>query len=420
MSFTFWYLALGAVFLFMAAGHAWVKRMPLTTSLVYLALGVAIGPYGLGMLTVAPISHSKILERLSEITVIVSLFSAGLKLTLPFSDKRWRLPLNLAFVSMSLTVGLIAIASHYFLMLPWGAAILLGAVLAPTDPVLASDVQVTSPEDQDRLRFSLTAEAGLNDGTAFPFIMLGLGLLGHHELGENGLRWVALDLAWPIAGGLFIGALIGLLIAILAQKVRTRGREIVVLDDFLALSLISLSYGAALAAKAYGFLAVFAAAATIRQLELYMTKKKRNRSSAEMAEAVLVFNEQMERICEVVFVITLGAMLSVQMLAPKTFLVAGAVFLVIRPLSVFISTSYTKTTFFERSLISWFGIRGIGSIYYLMYALQHGLDGKLGLQLVEIVLGVVAISVVVHGISVTPLMNHYQNARSKTWERWRE
>src|ERR671914_1673776 len=133
-----------------------------------------------------PVRWPGLLERLTEFAVIVSLFTAGLKLRLPLSEKRWRLPLRLASVSMALTVGLIAAVGVLGLGLPLGAAVLLGAVLAPTDAVLASDVRVEHPADRDKLRFSLTGEAGLHDGTAFPFVMLGLGLMGLHELGPRG------------------------------------------------------------------------------------------------------------------------------------------------------------------------------------------------------------------------------------------
>jgi NhaP-type Na+/H+ or K+/H+ antiporter len=122
--------------------------------------------------------------------LLISLFSVGMKLGLPFSSHHWRLPLRLAFISMALTVGLITLVGFYLLALPLGAAVLLGGILAPTDPVLASDVQVDEPDDRDRLRFSLTGEGGLNDGAAFPFVLLGLGLLGMHELGDGG---------WPVA-----------------------------------------------------------------------------------------------------------------------------------------------------------------------------------------------------------------------------
>jgi NhaP-type Na+/H+ or K+/H+ antiporter len=170
---------------------------------------------------------------------------------------------------MTLTVGMITLVGAFLLHLPWGAAILLGAILAPTDPVLASDVQVATPGDRDRLRFSLTGEAGLNDGTAFPFVMLGLGLLGLHPLGACGWRWLAVDVGWAVLGGLAVGGVLGTLVGRLVLYLRRAHQEAVGRDDFLVLGLITLSYGSALLLHTYGFLAVFAAALALRRIEMH-------------------------------------------------------------------------------------------------------------------------------------------------------
>jgi dephospho-CoA kinase len=137
-----------------------LKRLPLSSAQFYVLAGVGLGPLGLGLLVVHPIAQAALLERLAEVAVILSLFAAGLKLRTPLTDGRWRLPLRLATLSMTATVGLIAAAGVFLLGLPLGAAVLLGAVLAPTDPVLASDVQIDEPDDRDRLRFALTGGIG--------------------------------------------------------------------------------------------------------------------------------------------------------------------------------------------------------------------------------------------------------------------
>ena len=212
------------------------------------------GPHALNLIHFDVVKEAAIVERITEVAVIVSLFTAGLKLRVPLRDPLWRLPVVLASWSVALTVGLIALVGVVALELPLGAAILLGAVLAPTDPVLASDVQVSGPRDQDRLRFTLTGEAAFNDGTAFPFVMLGLGLLGLHETGEGGWRWLAVDVLWAIPGGLLIGALLGTGTGRVILFLRREHKEAVGLDDFLALGLIALSYGTALLVHTYGFL----------------------------------------------------------------------------------------------------------------------------------------------------------------------
>ena len=438
MEFTAWYLIVGAVLIMMALGGSLVKRLPLTPSMLYLALGVALGPYGAGFIRIDPIVDASLVERVSEIAVIISLFTAGLKLRSPLTDARWRLPIRLASLSMIVTVALITLTGVTLLGLPLGAAILLGAVLAPTDPVLASDVQVSEPNDRDRLRFSLTGEAGFNDGTAFPFVMLGLGVMGLRELGPLGWRWFAVDVAWAIAGGILIGWLAGRVVGRLVLFLRQRHKEAVGLDDFLSLGLLALAYGTAIAAHAYGFLAVFAAGLALGQIEAEPrgagagTGKSRDETNpppvdvvqaagasrkeqiatdpqtahAYMAQAVLGFNEQLERIAEVAMVILLGGMLIVPGWLSALWFVP-LLLLVIRPIAVWTGTVGTRATTQQRGLISWFGIRGIGSIYYLTYAIAHGPDERTAGKLTAITFVVVAASITLHGVSVTPLMERY-------------
>ena len=195
-------LIIGLLLVVMTMGSSYLSRLPLNAAMLYLGVGVAVGPMGLDLLRLDALENTVMLERLTEIAVLISLFTAGMKLELPLRDRRWRIPLQLATVSMIVTVVVVAAIGVYGLGLSPGAAILLGAILAPTDPVLASDVQVSNRGDRDRLRFGLTGEGGLNDGTAFPFVMLGLGLLGVHELGEAAWRWWTVDVVWAISGGL--------------------------------------------------------------------------------------------------------------------------------------------------------------------------------------------------------------------------
>ncbi|HYF58684.1 MAG TPA: cation:proton antiporter, partial [Burkholderiaceae bacterium] len=339
-----WALIVGALMIVMGLTSSALKHLPLSTAMLYLPVGVAIGPGGLGLLDLDPVRDAKLLEHLSEVVVLVSLFTVGLKLAVPLSDPRWRLPLRLATTSMVVTVGLITLAG-LAIGLPLGAAILLGAILSPTDPVLASDVQVSDPHDRDRLRVSLTGEGGLNDGTAFPFVMLGLGLLGLHELGDFGLRWVGVDVLWASAAGLGSGALLGTLVGRGVLYLRRRHAQAVGHDDFLSLGLIALSYGVAVTISGYGFLAVFAAGVAVRRVERAETEASRHRTEAQapepepeeiveqsltnpeppvpadhiathpshapafMARAMLGSNEQIDRIGELAAVVTVGAML---------------------------------------------------------------------------------------------------------------
>src|SRR5688572_31335214 len=236
---TTWFVIAGALLISMALAASLLRRAPLTASMFYLGAGAALGPLGADLLQMDAVEDASVLERLTEIVVIISLFTAGLKLRLPLNDRRWRAPVLLAALAMVLTVGGVA-AIAMVLGLPTGAAVLLGALLAPTDPVLASDVQVSHEHDAEHVRFALTGEAGLNDGTAFPFVMLGLGIMGAHDLGGYGWRWLTIDMGWAVAGGLGVGTLCGVGIGTLVIHLRLVHRDAVGLDQFLGLGLIAL------------------------------------------------------------------------------------------------------------------------------------------------------------------------------------
>jgi hypothetical protein len=266
-TFTLACIVAGALLIAMTLGGSFIARLPLSAAMLYLGVGVAVSPVGLGLLRLDALKNTVLLERLTEVAVLISLFTAGMKLEFRAREGRWRIPVQLATVSMVVTVGAITALGVYVLNLPVGAAVLLGAILAPTDPVLASDVQVANPGDRDRLRFGLTGEGGLNDGTAFPFVMLGLGLLGLHELGDNGWRWWAIDVLWAVAGGLALGWLLGTLVGRAILYLRMRHREALGSDEFIALGLIGLTYGLALLFHTYGFLAVFAAGLALRRID---------------------------------------------------------------------------------------------------------------------------------------------------------
>jgi len=418
-----WYLIIGLLLLLIALIGVRVARWPLTTAVIYLVIGVAMGR--LGWMSLDVIADARWLEIASEIAVTVSLFSVGLKLRLPFNAPRWRLPLALATVSMTLTVAMIAVLGVYWLGLPLGAAVVLGAVLAPTDPVLASDLQVTHTRDTDPVRTTLTGEAGMNDGTAFPLLMLGLGLLGQHALGAHGLRWLAVDVVWMVPAGAAIGVVVGSSVAHLVLYLRRRYQEALGFDDFLALGLIATAYGAAHLIHAYGFVAVFAAGWAVRAVERRQTQAAprttippsaspaRNhatdprRAPAVLAEGVLRFNDHMDRIGELALVLLVGALLATMSPDARAMAFAAVLLLAIRPLAVAPICAIAGYRPLRTALVSWFGIRGIGSIYYLAYAITHGLSPTDALPIATLTLTAIAASTVLHGVSSTPLMRAY-------------
>jgi NhaP-type Na+/H+ or K+/H+ antiporter len=423
-----WFVVVGVLFISMALAGSAISRLPLTTAMLYLGVGVLLGPHASGLLQLDLVTHAGALERVTEISVIVSLFTAGLKLRVPVLDRRWLIAVRLALVSMTITVALVAATIVVVLGLPWGVGIIVGAILAPTDPVLASDVQVEHPFDENRLRFALTGEASLNDGTAFPFLMLGLGMLGLHDLGIGLWRWIAIDVIGATVAGLIVGGALGTAVGKIVLYLRRTHKEAIGLDDFLALGLIALAYGTAVACHAYGFLAVFTAGLALRRVERVASGRAGppetqpaklagtsadeiaahpDKGPAFMAQAVLAFNEQLERIGEVAVVVIVGSLLSPDLLTWRVLWLAPLLFLIVRPLSVLLGLIGAGLTRPELALSGWFGVRGVGSAYYLAYATVHGLPAAFREQVIGLTLAVVAASVLVHGATVTPFMSRW-------------
>ena len=419
----------GALLIAKTLGGSFIARLPMSTAMLYLAVGVGIGPLGWGLVKLNAFDNTLLLERLAEVALLISLFTVGMKFELKKKDMRWRIPVQLATVSMVVTVGLIAAAGMWLLNLPLGAAILLGGILAPTDPVLASDVQMADTTDRDRLRLGLTGEGGLNDGTAFPFVMLGLGLLGLHELGNYGWRWWTIDVLWAVTGGLALGYALGSLVGRAIVYLRTRHREALGSDEFIALGLIALTYGVALLLHTYGFLAVFAAGVALRRIDDPVkptsvepppdmdpedAKATGSQAPAHMMRQVERFNSQLDSFAEVGMVLVVGVLLASLSFDTRFWWFVPLLFIVIRPVAVAIGLLGTDAKPAQRRLMAWFGIRGIGSLYYLLYAINHGLQRDIAQQLLSVTLVVIVCSVVVHGVSVTPLMQRYEARKAKT------
>jgi len=433
-----WFLLVGSLLLAMGLSRSAIRPLPVTSAMIYLSVGLLIGPTGLNVLHFNPLKEAALLETLTEVAVLISLFAAGVKMPVPFDLARWRAPILLATVSMSMTVALVTLFGHYLLALPLGAAILLGAILAPTDPVLATDVQSRHPGDRNHLRFTLTCEAGMNDGSAFPFVMLGLGLLGLHEIGEFGLRWALYDVLWATAAGIATGVILGTVLARLSWRLRRQlGHDL--LDDFLGLGLIGVVYGVSELLHAWGFLAVFFAAVALRHTEHGLNEAQpgvppvpiselnpESESGDEagpvsladepqtISEGALVFKEHLERLSEVLLVLLLGGALFLDSWSWRAVVFALFLFLVARPVSVLLGLTLSRTSWATRGMSAWFGVRGVGSLYYLMFAIVHGLPEELALELVHLTLVVVTLSIVLHGTSATPLLNRLAGWRRRS------
>lgn len=445
MTFIIWVAVLGAVLLTLALTSSYLRWMPVTTSAVCLLLGVGIGPSGLDLLKL-PLEHAASwMEHLTEVAVLFSLFVCGLKLRLPLRDKRWRIAFGLAGPVMVLTIIGVCLLLHYGLKMSWGPSLLIGAILAPTDPVLAALVQVNDARDVDSVRFGLSGEAGLNDGVAFPFVILGLLLLQGEGLAAEWSNWVLRDLLWAVPVGLLTGYWMGRGIGRATLTLQTRNEDSTVSpNDYLALALIALAFVVAESVGGYGFLSVFTAGLGLRQEEVKSTgvhqppaehlvqpvvghqnvepqhavhgDTERLQSSQVAAGIMmgdmLAFGGLVERAMEVFLVTLLGVVL-VTHWDWRALWVGGVLFCLIRPACVALMPWGSLLMWRQRMLIGWFGIRGIGSLFYLFYALNHGLGNTVGAQCTDLTLSVVALSILLHGISTQPLLARYEQQKKQ-------
>jgi len=450
MSFLGWTAAVGGLLLLMSLASGWIHRSPVTSFGLYLAAGVACGPWALDLLHIDIVAHSALTGRLTEIAMAASLFITGLKLRIPFRDHGWRIGARLAFPGMLLTVAGITVVAHYLTSLSWPMALAFGAIVAPTDPVLASLISVNDASDSDNLRVSLSSEAGMNDGSALPILMLALLLMNTTEpltylqIGH----WALVDVLWALLGGLGIGYGLGRLIGLLATHFRHAQGDIAP-SDFIALALIALSYAAAQSLDASGFLAAFAAGVGLRSAELRivnlhppenMADDLRYRPAEELVNPhirhsfadrgpaksmglvvgdALSFGDTIERLFAAAIIVVLGITLS-QHWDPMGLLIAAVLFIVIRPASVYIATLGGQVPRARRLMIGWLGIRGIGSINYIAYAYTHGMAGAEAGRMADIAFTVIVTSVLVHGLTVTPLLNWRQGRQALRAEQEKE
>ncbi|KFX70853.1 sodium:proton antiporter [Pseudomonas taeanensis MS-3] len=433
MSFLHWMAVLGSLLLILTLASAYLRWLPVTTSTVYLVFGLAIGPLGLGLWQVDFLHIASWMEHLTEVVVLVSLFIGGMKLRLAFRHSAWFSAYLLAGPVMLACILGVTLVCHYGLQLSLGTSLLIGALLAPTDPVLASLVQVSHARDYDRVRYGLSGEAGFNDGVAFPFVIFALLFI---EQGESTsgwlLDWTVLRLLWAVPAGLLIGFYLGRSVGRLAIYLRTRHADAAVSpNDFLALALIALSYFIAESLGAWGFLSAFAAGVGLRHAEVAASGRSATpaeevvptlpRSSLEDGHApagvlikdILSFGHILERILEVLLVTILGALLALHW-DWRAVPLGLALFAVIRPLSVWLLVRVKTVSTQQRHLLGWFGIRGIGSLYYLSYALNHGLAQGAVDDSINLTLSVVAMSIVLHGLTTQPLLDRYERQQSSS------
>ncbi len=391
-------LVIGLLLLAITLGSGWISRLPLSYALIYLVVGIILSPYGFNLVQIRP--EAEFLERAAEFVVLVSLFGCGLKMTRPLQLRAWNSTIRLIGLLMPVSIFAIAAIGHWILKLEWGASILLGAILAPTDPVLASEVQLYDPSDRDELRFGLTSEGGLNDALAFPFVYFGLGSLENPNWQEWVSEWVVVDLLWAIFAGIVIGYAVAKAVRWIDYSLQLRRPADDLIEDFVALSTILITYSLTELVHGYGFLAVFVAGVTMKR-----------RRDQEKALSQLHFIERVEKLSEIGAILLLGSLLRhepILRFGGHALIIAIPLLFLIRPLGAWMSTIGLPVHPATRWLYGWFGIRGVGSIYYLAYALGKGLKGDVGEQIAWITFVTIVLSVILHGISSTPLMNWYE------------
>jgi sodium/hydrogen antiporter len=395
-----------------ALGAALLPRLLADAPLAYPPLFVAVGAVVFavvpGLTPLAVEDHVDVVERVTEFGVIVSLMGAGLKIDRPIGWRLWGTTWRLLAITMPLSIAATALLGWWVLGLVPATALLLGAVLAPTDPVLASDVQVAPPGRSARrheVRFGLTSEAGLNDALAFPFTNAALAAIGAGgawvgATGGFGAAWVGewllVDVVAKLAVGVVGGLLVGRAFAALAFRGAATTRLSEHSEGFVAVAATLIAYAATELAGGYGFLAVFIAAVSLRRYE----------RDHEYHEVLHDFAEQVERLAAVVVLLGLGAALARGLLAPVTPAAVGvalAVLLVVRPATGYVALLGTDIGRRQRAALAFFGIRGIGSMYYLAHALAEA-EVPQSRELLAVAVLVIVLSLVLHGTTATPLM----------------
>lgn len=395
-------------------GMAWLpslsRRIRISYSVIYVVLGMAAYTLLLHYLPPAsPFLYPKTTIHFTELVVIISLMGTGLKIDQPFSLRTWAAPFRLVSITMVLCIALVALLAIWLLKFDVASAILLGAVLAPTDPVLASDVQVEPPMEgrKENVKFSLTAEAGMNDGMAFPFTWLAL-LLAGASIGsiEDLGAWLLRDVLYKIIAGVACGVLLGKLLAYIVFTIPEKKQFVVIKDGFVAVAATLMVYGITEMVKGYGFIAVFVTAITLRNYELEHKYHKKLHD----------FTDQVERILVSIVLIMFGGSIIYGILSPLNWnmVLLGVLFIVlVRPVTAWLGMTGIKLKRREKLVISFFGIRGIGSFYYLSFAL-HKEEFGVEKELWATASFIVVLSLLIHGFTASSVMQKMEEEAEKS------
>lgn len=396
-------LVIGTLLLLGSWAPMLLRRVPLSLPMLCLVAGYGLSFTDLIRLPAGPLGDGGVAEKINEIIVVLALMEAGLRIDRRFGLRAWASVWRLLLIAMPLTILALMLLGHFALGFGWPAALLLAAALAPTDPVLAADVQTGPPGagEDGETRFALTAEAGLNDGLAFPFILLALVLQkGHAGIGH----WLWVDLVGELAIGLVVGAMTGravgyLLFKLPALKLSDTG------EGLAAVGATLLCYAVTMMLHGNGFVAVFVSAIAIR------STRREDEYHAVMAD----FSAQVERVLVMLILLVLGWGLGSGLLRDITPMGVGVtlvLMLVIRPACALISFIGSGKAHLSRLLMAFFGIRGIGTLYYLQYAFNRQPFAERP-QIWAISALAITASVFVHGVLSKPAMAKADTLRER-------
>jgi len=396
-------LIIGISSLFASFSPILLKKFQISYTIPLLVLGAILYYLNAPLPWPDPVWSVDLTLRFSELVVIISLMVAGLKIGLNYSFKEWINPLRLLGVTMPLFLILVFGISYYLLKFNGPLSLLLAAVLAPTDPALASEIQLDRKQTKSNknlgVQYNLTAEAGLNDGLAFPFVFLAIMWSKTSALeSADWKEWLSYYVLYKIVVGAVVGIVIGYLYSLIT-KMLSEQKERRIHQAFVAVSLTLIAYGAAEVISAYGFLSVFFAG-------LFAHYHKHVSNEKSKSEPSLNFISNIEKFLIIFWMIFFGGSIMAGILNYNT--LSSVIFcfflvLIARPILGFMSLWKTGLSYKERFFISSFGIRGIGSVFYLTYAVKHG-DFENINSVYAIVALVILISIVLHGLTAKRLL----------------
>ena len=405
-------LIVGITSLFASFSPIILKRFKISFTIPLLFLGAILYYLKAPLPWPDPVWNETLTIHFSELVVIISLMVAGLKIGLNYSWKEWRNPLRLLGITMPLFMVVVFLFSYYILKFDGPISLLLAAVLAPTDPALASEIQLNKKQKASSknvgIQYNLTAEAGLNDGLAFPFIFLAIIWSKNGSLGaEQWKEWISFYLVYKLVVGVLVGIIIGFLYSYFTKKLSNdNGRKIH--KAFVAISLTLISYGLAEILHSYGFLSVFFAG-------LFAHYHQHQKNETTESEPSLDFIDNIEKFLIIFWMIFFGGSVMAGILdfiTTTSLLFCFGLVLILRPLLGYISFYKTALSPKKKLAISFFGIRGIGSVFYLSYAIKHG-NFQDANQLYSIVALVILISVILHGFTAKRIINAFNNNEKK-------